>query len=90
MKNVLIFCENLATLNVSGYSQKCVLFGYFKCEHIFMVFTDHTFKFFSLIQSYVRSSMAKNQSEIPFRYDEEVFFKAYDAIQRTWQKRESK
>jgi len=85
----LISIKNVVTLRMSSYYPKNTLLGYFKREHNNMIFTDNSFKFFSLIQSHVRSSLAKAHSEIPFQYDGEVFFKAYEAIQRVWTKRES-
>lgn len=63
--------------------------GHFKDEHNIMVFTDNSFKFFSLIQSQVRSSLVETESTIPFRYEGEGFFTAYEAIQKVWQKRQS-
>ena len=64
---------NIATLYVSMY----------------MVFSDTTFRFFSLIQSNLRSALAESPSDTPFFYAEESFFKAYEALQRVWIKREA-
>jgi len=54
-----------------------------------MVFTDSTFRFFSLVQSHVRTSLAESPTETPYSYREEFFFEAYDVIRRIWSKRES-
>jgi hypothetical protein len=43
-----------------------------------MVFSDSTFRFFSLVQSHVRTSLAESPTETPYSYREEFFFEAYD------------
>jgi len=68
---------------------KIAVFGHFKDEHKKMVFTDHSFKFFSLIQSHVRTSLAETGSTIPFKYKKEDFFQAYESIEEVWRKRQS-
>ncbi|MGD8294486.1 MAG: helix-turn-helix domain-containing protein, partial [Desulfobacterales bacterium] len=85
----MTFALKTGTLNMSATGVIIAYFGHFKGEHNNMVFTDNSFKFFSLIQSHVRSSLAEAGSTIPFRYNQEVFFTAYDAIQKVWQKRQS-
>lgn len=52
-----------------------------------MIFTDNTWKYFSLIPFKVRAVMAK--AYVPFDYDDEPFFASYDALHRTWVKRQS-
>ena len=54
-----------------------------------MVFTDSTRKYFSLIPFKIRAAMAKSNCLVPFTYDDEPFFKAYDALYRLWVKRKS-
>jgi hypothetical protein len=88
-KKSLTFTPKTGTLNMSKSGLISGYFGHLKGEHNNMVFTDNSFKFFSLIQSHVRSSLAEAGSTIPFRYKQEVFFTAYDAMQKVWQKRQS-
>jgi len=54
-----------------------------------MVFTDVTWKFFSLIQFRVRKAVAQSQSPIPFIYEDEPFFRSYNALYEVWVKRRS-
>ena len=54
-----------------------------------MVFTDTAFNYFSLIQSNVRAEIGKTYSDIPFQYNGEQFFQAYEAIRRIWRERKS-
>jgi hypothetical protein len=54
-----------------------------------MVFTDSTRKYFSLIPFKIRSATATSHCLVPFNYDDEPFFKAYDALYRLWVKRKS-
>jgi hypothetical protein len=54
-----------------------------------MVFTDVTWKFFSLIQFRVRKAVAQSQSPVPFIYEDEPFFKSYNAVYEVWVKRRS-
>ena len=54
-----------------------------------MVFSDPTFRFFSLLQSNVRVALAGMPSETPFSYSGESFFKAYEALRRVWVKRQA-
>ena len=61
-----------------------LLFCYFIREHIFMVFTDKTFKFFSVLQSNVRAALASSPSDIPYAYEGESFFKSYEILQQIW------
>lgn len=53
-----------------------------------MVFTDSTWKYFSLIPFKIRAAMAESKSFVPFTYKDEPFFGAYDAIYQTWVKRQ--
>ncbi|MCP4410315.1 MAG: hypothetical protein GY807_21725 [Gammaproteobacteria bacterium] len=62
---------------------------YFKRLHIAMILTDTAIQLFSLIQAHVRSALAILPSDIPFRYEGEPFFSAYEALYRIWRKRES-
>ena len=54
-----------------------------------MVFTDVTWKFFSLIQFRVRKAVAQSQSPVPFIYEDEPFFRSYNALYEVWVKRRS-
>jgi len=54
-----------------------------------MVFTDVTWKFFSLIQFRVRKAVAQSQSPVPFIYEDEPFFRSYNALYEIWAKRRS-
>ncbi len=53
-----------------------------------MIFTDATWKYFSHLPYKVRAAMAENYLFAPFTY-EESFFKAYDAVQTFWSRRQS-
>lgn len=55
-----------------------------------MVFTDTTWKYFSLAQSYIRAAKAESTTSIPFEYNNEPFFKSYNALYEVWKKRISK
>ena len=54
-----------------------------------MVFTDTTFKYFSLQQYYIRKAWAETQAVVPYAYESESFFIAYDAMYRRWKQRQS-
>ena len=54
-----------------------------------MVFTDVTWKYFSLVPFKVRAAMAESKAYVPFDYDDEPFFSSYDALHKTWVKRQS-
>ena len=54
-----------------------------------MVFTDSTHKYFTLIPFKIRAAMARLHSSVPFAYDEEPFFSAYDSLYKIWVKRKS-
>ena len=54
-----------------------------------MVFTDATWKYFSLIPFKVRAAMADSQAYVPFAYEDELFFRSYDALYKLWVKRQS-
>ncbi len=66
-----------------------VSYEYFIRFHLIMVFTDSTFRTFSLIHAFVRVAMTEQQAPTPYRYNNEPFFQAYDALFRIWKKRES-
>ena len=53
-----------------------------------MVFTDSTWKYFSLIPFKIRAAMAKSNSLVPFAYEGESFFKSYEAVYQLWTKRQ--
>ena len=52
-----------------------------------MVFTDSTWKYFSLISFKIRAAMAKSSCFVPFTYEDESFFKSYEALYQLWRKR---
>ena len=54
-----------------------------------VVFTDVTWKYFSVIQYRVRRAVAQAQSSVPFVYEGEAFFKSYNALYDVWKKRRS-
>ena len=54
-----------------------------------MVFTDSTQKYFSLIPFKIRAAMAKGNLSVPFAYEKESFFTAYEALYQLWIKRQS-
>ncbi len=54
-----------------------------------MVFTDSTWKYFSLIPFKIRAAMAMSNSSVPFTYEDESFFKSYEALYLLWVKRQS-
>ena len=54
-----------------------------------MVFTDSTWKYFAQIPFRVRAALAYSQSSVPFAYEEELFFKSYDALCRIWVNRKT-
>ena len=54
-----------------------------------MVPTEKTLKYFGTIPHRVRSAFAVTNSPVGFEYDEEPFFKRYEALRRIWTKRES-
>jgi len=54
-----------------------------------MVLTDSTWNYFAQIPFRVRSAIAHSQSSVPFEYEDESFFKTYDALYRVWVYRNS-
>ena len=54
-----------------------------------MVFTDATWKYFSLIPFKVRAAMAASSACVPFDYKDELFFRSYDTLHKIWFKRQS-
>ena len=54
-----------------------------------MVFTDATWEYFSLVPFKVRAAMAESKAYVPFDYEDEPFFPSYDALHKTWVKRQS-
>lgn len=55
-----------------------------------MIFTEATWKCFSLIPFRLRAAMAQDHAFTPFAYEGEPFFKAYEAVARRWAKRQSR
>ncbi len=54
-----------------------------------MILTDATWAYFAQTPFRVRSALAHSQSSVPFAYEDEVFFKAYDALCNVWAGRKS-
>lgn len=54
-----------------------------------MIFTDNTFKYFANMPHKIRAAVAQSKSDIPFFYQDEPFFEAYEAIEKIWIKRKS-
>ena len=48
-----------------------------------MVFTDASWRRFSLIPHRVRAAIAEAESAAPFKYKGEDFFKAYEVLDRS-------
>jgi len=55
-----------------------------------MVFTDATLEYFSLIPYRIRRAMAETQAFAPFAYEDEPFFRTYEAMELRWKKRRSR
>jgi hypothetical protein len=53
-----------------------------------MVFTDSTHKYFLSIPFNIRAAMARDKSTVPFAYEHEPFFAAYEVLYRIWVKRQ--
>jgi len=54
-----------------------------------MILTDSTWTYFAKTPFRVRSALAHSQSSVPFEYEDELFFKAYDALCNVWADRKS-
>ncbi len=54
-----------------------------------MILTDATWAYFVQTPFRVRSALARSQSSVPFEYEDEFFFKAYDALCNVWAGRKS-
>ncbi len=86
---ILDFCSKNCYFKYERILVFYLLFCYFIGEHIFMVFTDTTFKFFSILQSNVRAALASSVSDIPYAYEGESFFNSYEILQQIWCQRKS-
>ena len=49
-----------------------------------MVLTDSTWRYFAQTPFRVRAALAHSQSSVPFEYEDESFFKSYDALYHVW------
>lgn len=63
---------------------KFIRIEYFLRYTDIMVLTDSTWNYFAQIPFRVRSALAHSQSSVPFEYEDEPFFKSYDALCRVW------
>lgn len=70
-------------------SGRKAVYEHSKCLHLTVVFTDSTFHTFALIPARVRAATTEQQTQTPYRYDNEPFFQAYDALFGIWKKRAS-
>jgi hypothetical protein len=54
-----------------------------------MVLTESTWNYFARLPFKLRSALANSQSTVPFEYEDEPFFKSYDALRSVWIERKS-
>ena len=83
------FCLKLRTLLHIQIGGQLANFAYCIGGTDNVVFTNVTWKFFSLIQFRVRKAVAQSQSPVPFVYEGEPFFRSYNALYEVWVKRRS-
>lgn len=55
-----------------------------------MILTDGAREHFASIQFRVRKALAQSRSSVPFVYEDETFFPAYQAVSEAWKKRRSR
>jgi hypothetical protein len=89
-KKTLISAKIWATISMLHIVYILAQRGYFLGGADKMVFTDATWKYFEKIPFRVRAALAHLQSSVPFQYDDEPFFKSYDAICSLWAHRNSR
>ena len=88
-KNSLQFSKIWVTISIIQLVRILVQIEYFLGYTDKMVFTDSTWKYFAQIPFRVRAALAHSQSSVPFEYEDEPFFKSYDAICRIWAARKT-
>jgi len=89
-KNTLQFSKIWVTISMLQILRKYVQIGYYLGHTDSMVFTDSTWKYFAQIPFRVRAALANSQSSVPFEYEDESFFKSYDALCSIWAARNSR
>ena len=88
-KNILQFSKTWVTSSLIQLASKLAHIEYYLGHTDKMVFTDSTWKYFAQIPFRVRVALAHSQSSVPFKYEDESFFKSYDAICRMWATRKT-
>ena len=88
-KKTLQFSKIWVTISTIQLVGILIQIGYFLRYTDKMVFTDSTWKYFAQIPFRVRAALAYPQSSVPFGYEEELFFKSYDALCRIWVNRKT-
>ena len=88
-KNTLKFSKIWVTISVIYLVGKFIQIEYFLGYTDIMVLTDSTWNYFAQIPFRVRSALAHSQSSVPFEYEDEPFFKSYDALCRVWVNRKT-
>jgi len=83
-KNTLKFPKILCTIYIIHLLVKFAQNNYFLRYTDIMILTDSTWNYFSQIPFRVRAALAYSQSSVPFEYEDEVFFKSYDALCSVW------
>ena len=83
------FRKEWDTISTIHILSEIVLIEHFLRYTDIMVFTDSTWKYFALIPFRTRSALAQSHSSVPFQYDDEPFFKSYDALSCVWADRTS-
>lgn len=88
-KKALQFSKRWVTISTIQLVGIFIQIGYLLRYTDKMVFTDSTWKYFAQIPFRVRAALAHSQSSVPFEYEEELFFKSYDALCRIWVNRKA-
>jgi len=88
-KKALQFSKSWVTISTIQLVGIFIQIGYFLRYTDKMVFTESTWKYFAQIPFRVRSALAHSQSSVPFKYEDELFFKSYDALCRIWVSRKT-
>lgn len=81
----LLFVEILRTVLHIRLRQYFAIFAYYIGD-IEMILTDASREHFSSIQFRVRKATAQSRSAVPFDYEDEPFFPAYQSITEVWKK----
>ena len=80
LKNTLKFNKISDTISIIQIMAKSIRIKHFFRYTDNMILTDATWTYFAQIPFRVRSALARSQSSVPFEYEDELFFKAYDAL----------